>query len=274
MRSLDQLDAVLEFKPGLVYCEFEDIRRYREAVARSRRAGVAIGLATLRISKPGEEGFTRAIGGFAPDVVLIRNIAALELFREEFLDIRLVGDFSLNVANDLTAELFLSEGLERITPSYDLNWDQFADLAERVDPRRLEAVVHQHMPMFHNEHCIFAAALSSGKDHRDCGRPCDHHRVELRDRSGAAFPLRADAGCRNTVYNAVPQSAAEYLARMLELGLRAFRVELMRESASEVGPLLERYGRVLNGRDDGRGLWRHLRALDQIGVTRGTLQLA
>jgi putative protease len=83
----------------------------------------------------------------------------------------------------------------------------------------------------------------------------------------------ADTGCRNTVFNAVPQSAAEFLPRMRGLGLRRFRVELLRESAVQVGPLLERYARVLAGQDDGRCTWRQLRALNQLGLTRGTLQL-
>jgi putative protease len=127
--------------------------------------------------------------------------------------------------------------------------------------------------MFRMEHCVFAAFLSGGKDWRDCGRPCDRHTVALRDRAGAAFPVMADTGCRNTVYNAVPQSAAEFLPRMLALGLRRFRVELLRETPAEVAPLLERYAAVLAGKDDGRGAWRQLRALNQLGVTRGTLNL-
>ena len=188
VRTFEQLDAALAFRAATVYCEFEDIRRYREAVVRARDADVTIGLATLRIIKPGEEGFLRSVGGFGPDCVLIRNLAALEIFREEFPSIRRIGDFSLNIANELTADLFLSEGLARITPSYDLNWEQFAALVAKCDPLRLETVVHQHMPMFHNEHCVFAAALSNGKDHRDCGRPCDRHRLELRDQHGADFP--------------------------------------------------------------------------------------
>jgi putative protease len=273
VRTFEQLDAALKFKPATVYCEFEDIRRYREAVARARDAGVPVGLAALRIIKPGEEGFLRTVGEIQPDFVLIRNLAALEIFRDEFPGVRRIGDFALNVANDLTAELFLSQGLERITPSYDLNWEQFAALVARVDPSRLETVVHQHMPMFHNEHCVFAATLSNGKDHRDCGRPCDRHRLELRDHHGANFPLLADAGCRNTVYNSVPQSAAEFLPRMLALGLRHFRVEFVRESAAQTRALLDQYRRVLCGEENGRDLWRQLRALNQLGVTRGTLQL-
>jgi len=128
--------------------------------------------------------------------------------------------------------------------------------------------------MFHNEFCIFAAFLSNGKDHRDCGRPCDRHRIELRDRAGAHFPVHPDTGCRNTVFNAVAQSAAEYVGRMRQLGVRYFRVDLLRETAEQVGPLLDRYSDVIAGRDDGRQTWKQLKALNQLGVTRGTLQLA
>jgi putative protease len=75
------------------------------------------------------------------------------------------------------------------------------------------------------------------------------------------------------VFNGVAQSAAEYVGRMLELGLRVFRVDLLRETAAEVGPLLDRYARVVGGLDDGRATWRELRVLNQLGVTRGTLQV-
>jgi putative protease len=281
VRSLDQLDAVLAWappdglpRPAVVYCDFEDLRRYKDAVPRAKAAGVPVGLATLRVLKPGEEGFHAPILRADPDLVLVRNLGSLAFFQEHLPHSRLVGDFSLNVANELTADLFIREGLVRLVPSYDLNWDQFAALLRRSNPAWFEPVIHQHMPMFHNESCIFAANLSTGKDHTDCGRPCDRHRVELRDRTGALFPVIADTGCRNTVYNSVPQSAAEYVGRMRELGLRTFRVDLLREAPAEVGPLLDRYARVVAGTDDGHTAWRELRALNQLGVTRGTLQLA
>jgi putative protease len=95
--------------------------------------------------------------------------------------------------------------------------------------------------------------------------------VDLKDRVGQAHPLVADVGCRNTVYNAAAQSAAEYVPKMLGLGLGDFRVELLRETPGEVGPLLERYARVVAGVEDGRSAWRQLRVLNQLGVTRGTL---
>lgn len=280
VRNLDQLDAVLGWapadglpRPAAVYCDFEDLRRYKDAVPRAKAAGVPVGLATLRVLKPGEEGFQSPIVRAEPGVVLVRNLGSLAFFKEALPGAELVGDFSLNVANELTADLLVREGLARLVPSYDLNWEQFAALLRAADPRRFEPTVHMHMPMFHMEHCVFAAFLSTGKDARDCGRPCEAHRVELRDRVGAPFPVHPDTGCRNTVYNSVPQSAAEYVGRMRDLGVRSFRVDLLRETPAQVGPLLDRYARVVAGRDDGRTTWRELRGLNQLGVTRGTLQL-
>jgi putative protease len=277
-RTPEQLQAVLDWvppaglpRPTMVYCDFEDVRRYKEGVAAARAAGMPVGLGTLRIVKPGEDGLLRQILACGPDAVLIRNLAGLTFFRRHAPELPLVGDFSLNVANELTADLFAAHGVIRLVPGYDLNWEQLAGLVSRFRPDAFEAVIHQHMPMFHMEHCVFAAFLSTGKDHRDCGRPCDRHRVELRDRVGADHPVVADVGCRNTVFNAVAQSAAEYVPRMKALGLRHFRVELLRETAAEAGPLLERYARVIAGLDDGRNTWRQLRILNQLGVTRGTL---
>ncbi len=279
-RSLEQLQAVLAWnppsglsRPAMVYCDFEELQRYREAVPLARAAGVPIGLATLRILKPGEEGMLSLVARYEPDAVLVRNLASLSYFLDRALDTTLIGDFSLNVANELTAAWLMEQGFTRLVPSYDLNWEQFVALMGRVPTENFEVVIHQHIPMFHMEHCVFAATMSTGKDWRDCGRPCDDHKVELRDRSGAMFPLLADTGCRNTVFNSVAQSAAEYVSRMIGLGVRNFRVELLRETPDEVGPLLDRYARVLAGLDTGRTTWKQLQVLNQLGVTRGTLQL-
>jgi hypothetical protein len=57
---------------------------------------------------------------------------------------------------------------------------------------------------------------------------------------------------------------------MKDIGLRDFRVELLRETAGQVGHLLGRYAQVLSGKDDGRLAWRQLKVLNQLGVTRDT----
>ncbi|HEX8912480.1 MAG TPA: DUF3656 domain-containing protein [Humisphaera sp.] len=278
VRTLDQLRAAVgwshaqtNLRPSTVYCDFEDIRNYKEAVATARAAGVPVGLATVRVIKPGEEGLLRQVGACEPDLVLVRNLAGLSFYAKHFPHLPLVADYSLNVANEITAGILADRGVRRMVPSYDLNWQQMSAMIARADPAWFETVVHQHMPMFHTEHCVFCHTLSTGTSYKDCGRPCDTHKVDLSDRAGVANPLIADVGCRNTVYNGVAQSGAEYVGRMRQMGLADFRVELLREDAAATTAMLDRYARVAAGLDDGRGAFRSLKVMNQLGVTRGTL---
>ena len=120
--------------------------------------------------------------------------------------------------------------------------------------------------MFHMEHCVFAAFLSEGKDHLTCGRPCDRHRISARDRVGESHPIRADVGCRNTVFHARPQSGASHIPQLLATGLRHFRLELLEESPEEAVLLLASYRKALLGHSDPSHLAHSLGARDQLGV--------
>ncbi len=279
VRTMDQLTAVLNWHddlnarpPAMVYCEFEDARRYGEAVTAARGANMPIGLATLRIAKPGEDGFLKLIADAAPDAVLVRTLSALTYFKAQAPQLKLIGDYTLNVANELTADLLVEGGVSRLTAGYDLNWQQLSAMLCNIDAGLFEAVVHQHMPMFHMEHCVFAAMLSEGRDYRTCGRPCEKHVVALRDRMGVDHPLVADAGCRNTVYNGRAQSAADYMRRLLKLGIGWYRVELLKETAEETTTLLNQYARTLAGKQDPEALRSRLRVLNHLGVTPGTIE--
>ena len=270
-RTRDQISAALETGVSRLYLDFEDIRRYGDLVAEMRDAGAKaeFWLATPRIQKSGEAGFFKLIERAKPDGVLIRNLGAISYFKEAGLPI--TGDFSLNVANPLTAEILKKSGLERLTISYDLNIEQVLDLLHGAPPEWFEITLHQHMPMFHMEHCAFAAFLSTGTNFTNCGRPCDRHRVHLRDRVGMEHPLKADVGCRNTLFNAVPQTGAQYFTALRQAGLQAFRVELLEEDAAETARVLRTYQALMAGKQDADAIWRELKAQSQLGVTRGTM---
>ena len=270
VRSLSQLRDVLELGERSLYADFADIRQYREAVELAHAHAATIHLATPRIQKPDELGIFRLIVKAQPDGVLVRNVGGLRFFREQGVPI--VGDFSLNVTNELTAAFFMEEGLGRVTASYDLNREQSLALVAATPSEWLEVVIHQHMPMFHMEHCVFCAVLSPGTNKTNCGRPCDDHSVKLRDRIGVEHPLTADVGCRNTLFNAVPQSAAEAVPTLLARGVRHYRVELLDESAETIGDIIRSYRELLAGRTTGREVWGRLKASNRVGVTRGTME--
>jgi putative protease len=253
-----------------IQVEFADIRQYRDAVDRCRAAGATLLLATPRIQKPDELGIFRLMAKQEPDGVLVRNWAALQFFRAAGLPV--VGDFSLNVTNERTAEFFMAAGCDRVTASYDCNREQLLTLVDAVRPEWLEVVVHQHMPMFHMEHCVFCAVLSPGTNKTNCGRPCDDHAVKLRDRIGVEHPLTADVGCRNTLYNAVAQSGAEAVPALLAKGVRHLRIELLDEDDAAIGKVIGSYRDLMAGMATGRDVWTALKATNRVGVTRGTLE--
>lgn len=272
IRLPSQLEPAWAAGVRTIYCEFENPKAYRETVAHFRQlqsgAGASIWVAPPRIFLPGEEWILDQVRSSAPDGFLARNYDHLERYAGE----RLRGDFSLNVANPLSAEYFWNRyKLERVTASYDLNVGQLEALLRTAPAHKFDLTLHQHMPMFHMNHCVFCAFLSSGKDYRDCGRPCEKHRVGLRDRVGAELPLKADAGCRNTVYNNRAQSGAEFAARLMGLGARNFRIEFVNEAPAEVAQTLDRYRRLLAGEISGAELWRELKLVHQLGVTRGQM---
>lgn len=271
-RSMEHIDIALSQGVQRLYVDFEDIRRYGDAVQHIRKHEhkAEIFLATPRIQKSAESGFFKLIERAAPDGVLIRNLGALQFF--EGTGLRVTGDFSLNVANPLTAHfLRQNTALEQLTISYDLNLEQVLDLLDAAPPNWFEITLHQHMPMFHMEHCAFAAFMSNGTDFTNCGRPCEKHRVTLRDRIGMEHPLKADVGCRNTLFNAQAQTGASFFDDLHKIGLRHYRVELLEENRDDARDTIRQYQQLLRGERDGHTLWRDLRAKSQLGVTRGTL---
>ncbi len=271
VREPAQLSAAIACGIRQIYLEFEDPRRYREVIRATKAAHPEVELwaAPPRITKPGETWILKQVLAAGADGYLVRNYDHLRFFANQ----RCIGDFSLNVANPLAAHYLKTRyRLERLTASYDLNHEQLGSLLQAGPAHWYEVTIHQHMPMFHMEHCVFCAFLSSGTDYTNCGRPCEKHEVRLRDRANVEHILKADAGCRNTLYNGKAQTGAEYVSQLLALGLRYLRIEFLQESAEQVQQTLRCYQQLLQGQMSGSQLWRELKLYSQLGVTRGSLE--
>jgi putative protease len=269
-RTLQQVRAAVDRGVETVYCDFEDPRRYKEAVA-LREGKSKILLATPRIVKPGETGYLKLIERAEPDGLLLRNLASLEYYKHRS-DLRRVGDFSLNVANPITARLIKkAAALDALTISYDLNIGQVIDLLEAAPPGWFELTLHQHMPMFHMEHCVFCTFLSKGTTYKDCGRPCESHVVHLRDRVGQMHRLMADVGCRNTLFNGRAQTGARFFSELRATGLSKYRVELLDEDDLGALRVIKAYQDFSAGKTDAETLLANVTAFEKLGVTEGTL---
>jgi putative protease len=273
-RTEAQLDAVIAAGLPEVELDWMELVGLTRAVDKAKAAGLRVTIATVRVQKPGEDGFDKRIARLQPDGVLVRHWGGLMHFAGLPVAQRpaVHGDFSLNVTNSVTAHHLLALGCDTLTAAHDLDETQLHALLDHVPAERLTVVVHHHIATFHTEHCVYAHLLSHGRDFRSCGRPCEQHRVALRDHVGHAHPVVVDVGCRNTVFNAEAQSAASAVPRLLERGVRRFRLEFVWETAEQTASVLGGWQALLAGTLTPRALVAQIASHEQFGVTAGTMR--
>jgi U32 family peptidase len=272
VRTPEQLDAALNLRPASITLDYLDLYGLRPSIERVKASGITARVASPRILKPGEARIVNFLASLECQIV-VRSAGTLQVLGKN-PGLYLIGDFSLNAANSLSAERYFELGLARLTPTHDLNAAQTADLARGTAPDRIEAVAYQHLPVFHTEHCVFCRFLSTGTSYRDCGRPCEKHKLELRDEKGRPHPVMADVGCRNTVFGAEAQEASLHLDLWQSAGIRHFRLEFAHETPAAVGAVTSAFASALSGEITAAQLNRDLKSLAPAGTTQGSLFVA
>ena len=162
---------------------------------------------------------------------------------------RRVGDYMLNVGNNLTVRQLMDWGLDGVTPSVELNAGQIAPLGgER------SLILWGRIPLMHLRHCPLRATRGMKGPHRDCPH-CDvcaeTERLNGRtlvDRKGVAFPLNRvamEGGCVIQVLNSAALMPLRRLNRLP--GAAEWRLLLRQDEPVEA--VTKVYRAALNGED-------------------------
>ena len=269
VRRPEQIAALEGLDIDSIIMDFDWGVKYDKPLEQIRELGFKAGMATLRIHKPGESHYLKNILRLCPDFALVRNLGALAILRES--GIPLAGDYSLNAANSLSYDWLLSQGLQTLHPSWDLNSTQLFDLLSNIDGSRLELTLHQYMPAFHSEYCAFARALTTGRRFPECGKICTQHKVEILDHKGERHFLQSDAECRNTLFVGKPQSALKLLPDLRAIGVNHFRLEMLQEDAETVRRKVSIYTQAIRGRISIDEATRMAGVEEKYGLSEGQL---
>ena len=267
IKNDQRISSILDF----IILDYEFGKDYQASLEILKEYGIKSAIATNRILKPGEYHHLKVLLRIKPDVILVRNLGALQYIKQNDPNQEMIGDFSLNIANSITADYLFSKGLKSLTPSYDLNKDQLLALVENSENKRFEVTIHQYMPSFHMEHCVYAAFLSNGKSFKDCGKPCEKHKVELHDNFGNKHFIKADSECRNTMYNATSISAPTLLKECEEIGVNLFRIEALHEDAKTIFSKLQAFTKLLDGQIEPNELNEQLGLHENYGLSSGQI---
>ena len=256
---------------GIVILDFEFGKDYSSSIEGLKERSILSAIATTRILKPREYHHLKTIIRCAPDFILVRNLGAIQFLQNE-CSIPLIGDFSLNITNSMSLDYLIGKGLKSVCTSYDLNQTQLLDLIEHSDSSHVEVTLHQYMPEFHMEHCVFAAFLSNGHSFKDCGKPCEKHEVKLKDPYGNWHHLKADQECRNTFFKATPQSASFLIEELKSRGVKSLRFEALNEKSQDLNQKILIYLKLLKDEitsDEAVGL---LKLKEAYGLSEGQIQ--
>ena len=183
----------------------------------------------------------------------------------------LIGDFSLNAANSLTAAMYLALGLSRITPTHDLNGAQVAELARRIGA---------------DKHRGGGVPASAGFSYRALrvlplpleGNQLSRLRAPLRKASrraeGLARPRPSGDGRRGMPQHRFWRRGAggePSSRRVARAGIRHFRLEFVHESAAQVKEIARLFAAALAGETTAQQLSGELKQFAPQGTTEGSL---
>ena len=162
--------------------------------------------------------------------VMVANLGELEILKGIDPDWEFEVDYSLNVFNEASLAHFLRLGAKKVTLSPELHHEQLAPLAKWPG---VEVISFGDLEMMVSEYCPVGATLG-GKNGEHCAGPCVKEPHYLRDRMRYDFPVETDQECRMHLFNVKILNLYEELAQIRRMGVSTVRLQLTRQSPSQV----------------------------------------
>lgn len=199
---------------------------YKKAVQTAREYGMEIWLGTPRILRERERlSYKKELHAMVeakPDGIAVAYLGALEEMKA-YPDVKVLGDWPLNIFNVEAATFYLEAGCTELTVSPEMTAKQIRHLTKKV-PCSVEVLVQGQVEMMVTEYCPIYAV--KGKETKaSCPRYCKQEAYALRDRKNEVFPLWTDQYCRVHIVNGKELNMLPYVEVLKKSGVQFLRIE-------------------------------------------------
>lgn len=180
---------------------------------------------------------TYNINGF-----VISHISQLEFVIK--YNLKIIGNYTLNVMNLQTASTLQILGLDTVTISPELDKLTIIDMVNNFNKVNSELIVYGKLPLMTSNYCLI-----SNTNHclPNCNKNCEKQSYYLKDRLGFLFKIAPDSiDTITTIYNSKTTSISP-----TEFNLNYFRMDFLDESIDEIKSVINtvKTGNRLEGKD-------------------------
>jgi len=192
-----------------------------------------------RIRKPSDRfDYTRLAEESGCTQVMVGDLGGIEWCRNQGLPFW--ADYSLNVLNPAAFKQMQEWGARGVCASPELNLSQ---LKEFPDLTGVELLVYGELVLMVSQTCVLYEVL---ENKAKCSHWCMRDQYLIQDEKGYTFPVTGDADCRFYVFNSRTLSMLDDLPKLVSLSPGAFRLEMRRSSAEQVGQVVRIFRKALN----------------------------
>lgn len=201
------------------------------------------------------------------DGVMVTNLGAIRKFADKGYP--LVGDFNLNVYNQLAAEFYREQGVSRLTASMELPLKELAALLAHA-PGPLEAIVHGTPAIMYMEHDLYENAEVFQAIGEEDNHFVDNSILVLKTDKGEN-PVYRDVHGRNHLMLAKELCLLPAVKELLAAGLSVFRIEGATYRPEQLAEIVRTYKAALADPAAAGSLFAAMKPV-YAGYTLGALQ--
>ena len=140
-------------------------------------------------------------------------------------NLRLIGNYTLNVFNDETAKELENLRISTITISPELNEEEIRSIKTNM---KKEFIVYGRLPLMTSEYCTIGTF-------KNCAGTCTKGEYTLKDRMNFEFPIKTNRiNCNTTIYNSKITSIM-----WKNLNLDSIRIDILDETIEGINKIVE-----------------------------------
>lgn len=158
------------------YADNPETDRFIDGIRYAHRYGAKVYMTVNTLFKPNEikelKEYIRPYYQSGVDAVLVQDLGALKVLRENYPDLQIHASTQMAVANVYSAGLLKEMGLTRVVPARELSLDEIRKIKEEVGIE-VETFVHGALCYCYSGQCLMSSLIGGRSGNRGrCAQPC------------------------------------------------------------------------------------------------------